>query len=160
MCSLQKNMIQSQTTTCLLSLRAEQWLSNLLHPKTEVLFPFLSSSSPHILRVLGILVASSQLCMPVTVPSTMHYHDETHVAFGSYAIWCLVFWVLIQLFVPVIKQFALGELGQAFSVPTWKTASYQIKNSIWQLRILVLRQRVETLRPFYCQAEKLAEALT
>ncbi|CRG85750.1 putative polyol transporter 6 [Talaromyces islandicus] len=52
----------------------------------------------------------------------------------------------------------IREVDQVFSVPTWKHASYQIKNSIWHFRVYVLRQKLEPLPHFYEGAEKLMES--
>lgn len=78
--------------------------------------------------------------------------------FGWYAAWCLVLWVLILLFVPETKALTLEELDQVFSVSTRKHARYQIENALWHFRTVVLRQKLETLPPFYRNAEKLNEA--
>lgn len=70
-------------------------------------------------------------------------------AFGWYAAWCLILWVLILLFVPETKALTLEELDQVFSVPTWKHASYQLRNALWHFKVWVLRQRLDPLPPFY-----------
>ncbi|KAJ5439383.1 uncharacterized protein N7458_010381 [Penicillium daleae] len=76
-------------------------------------------------------------------------------AFGWYAAWCIIGWVLVLLFVPETKALTLEELDQVFSVPTRKHASYQIKNAIWHFRVWVLRQKLEPLPDFYKGAEHL-----
>ncbi|KAJ5724149.1 hypothetical protein N7488_002184 [Penicillium malachiteum] len=78
-------------------------------------------------------------------------------AFGWYAAWCLIGWVLILLFVPETKSLTLEELDQVFSVSTRKHASYQLKNAAWHFRVWILRQNLEPLPPFYRNAERLAE---
>lgn len=53
-------------------------------------------------------------------------------------------------------ELTLEELDQVFSVPTWKHASYQIKNARWHIKKYVFFQRhQEPLEPFYQGAEKL-----
>ena len=79
-------------------------------------------------------------------------------AFGFYAAWCLIGWVLVLLFVPETKALTLEELDQVFSVPTWKHARYQLDNAVWHCRVWVLRQKLEPLPPFYAGAEKLMES--
>ncbi|KAL1971067.1 hypothetical protein VTN77DRAFT_18 [Rasamsonia byssochlamydoides] len=79
-------------------------------------------------------------------------------AFGWYAGWCIVGWFLVLLFVPETKALTLEELDQVFSVPTWKHASYQIKNAVWHFRVWILRQKLEPLPKFYEGAEKLMES--
>ncbi|KAL2223139.1 putative MFS sugar transporter [Thermoascus aurantiacus ATCC 26904] len=76
-------------------------------------------------------------------------------AFGWYGGWCLVGWLLVLLFVPETKALTLEELDQVFSVPTWKHASYQLKNAIWHFRVWVLRQKLEPLPKFYEGEENL-----
>ncbi|KAF9890109.1 hypothetical protein FE257_006270 [Aspergillus nanangensis] len=78
-------------------------------------------------------------------------------AFGWYAAWCLIGWVLVLLFVPETKSLTLEELDQVFSVPTSKHASYQLKNAVWHFRVWVLRQKLEPLPKFYEGAEHLVE---
>ncbi|OKL60740.1 hypothetical protein UA08_04244 [Talaromyces atroroseus] len=79
-------------------------------------------------------------------------------AFGWYAAWCLIGWVLVLLFLPETKALTLEELDQVFSVPTWKHASYQMKNAIWHFRTWVLFQKLEPLPPFYQGIERLNES--
>lgn len=76
-------------------------------------------------------------------------------AFGWYAAWCVVLWVLVLLFLPETKALTLEELDQVFSVPTWKHSRYQLKNARWHLNKWILRKKQEPLEPFYVGAEKL-----
>ena len=79
-------------------------------------------------------------------------------AFGWYAAWCVIGWFLVLLFMPETKELTLEELDQVFGVPTWKHASYQIKNAVWHFRVWVLRQKLKPLPPFYRGAERLMES--
>ncbi|KAE8355658.1 hypothetical protein BDV28DRAFT_31091 [Aspergillus coremiiformis] len=79
-------------------------------------------------------------------------------AFGWYATWCLIGWVLVLLFVPETKALTLEELDQVFSVPTRKHAMYQLRNAVWHFRVWVLRQKLAPLPKFYEGAERLAQA--
>ncbi|EED20156.1 MFS sugar transporter, putative [Talaromyces stipitatus ATCC 10500] len=79
-------------------------------------------------------------------------------AFGWYAAWCIIGWFLVLFFLPETKALTLEELDQVFSVPTWKHASYQLKNAIWHVRTWVFRQKLEPLPPFYQGIEKLNES--
>lgn len=101
-------------------------------------------------------------------------------AFGWYAAWCLIGWVLVLLFVPETKckfcstllplsisranpfistelALTLEELDQVFSVSTRKHASYQLKNTIWHLRVWVFRQKLDPLPNFYKEETKLEQ---
>lgn len=75
--------------------------------------------------------------------------------FAFYACWCVIGWFLVLLFVPETKALTLEELDQVFSVPTWKHASYQLRNTSWHIRTWIFRQKLEPLPPFYLGAEKL-----
>ncbi|KAF3393476.1 Polyol transporter 5 [Talaromyces pinophilus] len=79
-------------------------------------------------------------------------------AFGWYAAWCIIGWFLVLFFLPETKALTLEELDQVFSVPTWKHASYQLKNAIWHVRTWVFRQKLEPLPPFYQGIDKLNES--
>jgi hypothetical protein len=53
-------------------------------------------------------------------------------------------------------ELTLEELDQVFSVPTWKHASYQLKNGVWHVKKYVFFQRhQEPLEPFYQGAERM-----
>ncbi|KAL2862830.1 sugar porter family MFS transporter [Aspergillus lucknowensis] len=70
-------------------------------------------------------------------------------AFGWYAGWCLVGWVLVLLFVPETKELTLEELDRVFSVSTRHHATYQMRNAIWHFRTWILRQKLEPLPKLY-----------
>eukprot|EP00918_Siedleckia_nematoides_P069654 GHVU01151896.1.p1 GENE.GHVU01151896.1~~GHVU01151896.1.p1 ORF type:complete len:615 (+),score=34.93 GHVU01151896.1:263-2107(+) len=78
-------------------------------------------------------------------------------AFGWYAGWCCIGWVLVLFFLPETKALTLEELDLVFSVPTGKHASYQARNAMFHIRKYIFRQRVEPLPPLY-QMEKIAAA--
>ena len=78
--------------------------------------------------------------------------------FGWYAAWCIIGWFLVLFFMPETKALTLEELDQVFSVPTWKHASYQIKNALWHVKVYVFRQKLKPLPPFYRGAENLNES--
>jgi MFS family permease len=75
-------------------------------------------------------------------------------AFGWYAAWNAILWVLVLLFLPETKALTLEELDQVFSISTRKHASYQIKNAVWHFRVWVLRQKLDPLPDFYRRARK------
>ncbi|KAL2851246.1 hypothetical protein BJX68DRAFT_69698 [Aspergillus pseudodeflectus] len=70
-------------------------------------------------------------------------------AFGWYAGWCLIGWVLVLLFVPETKELTLEELDRVFSVSTRHHAAYQLRNAVWHFRTWVLRQKLEPLPKLY-----------
>ncbi|KAL8771817.1 MAG: hypothetical protein Q9194_004763 [Teloschistes cf. exilis] len=101
-------------------------------------------------------------------------------AFGWYAGWCIILWILVILFLPETKgrffpkdkgnkmgsyfnhadfsdiELTLEELDQVFSVPTWKHTSYEIKSCVWHVRRYIFFQKdMEPLPPlFYRGTEK------
>lgn len=78
-------------------------------------------------------------------------------AFGWYAAWCIIGWVLVLLFVPETKALTLEELDQVFSVSTRKHASYQLRNAWWHFQVWFLRRKLQPLPKFYQGAQHLAE---
>lgn len=77
-------------------------------------------------------------------------------AFGWYAAWCIILWILVLLFMPETKELTLEELDQVFSVPTWKHSAYQIRNARWHVKKYVFLQRnQEPMEPFYRGADQL-----
>ncbi|KAL2795322.1 hypothetical protein BJX66DRAFT_302237 [Aspergillus keveii] len=70
-------------------------------------------------------------------------------AFGWYAGWCLIGWVLVLLFVPETKELTLEELDRVFSVSTRHHAAYQLRNAVWHFRTWILRQKLEPLPKLY-----------
>ncbi|KAI0083385.1 hypothetical protein BDY19DRAFT_900385 [Irpex rosettiformis] len=70
-------------------------------------------------------------------------------AFGWYAAWNVVGFILILLFVPETKALSLEELDQVFSVPTRKHAVYQVKALPRNIKKYILRMEVEEVEPLY-----------
>ncbi|EJD03083.1 proton myo-inositol cotransporter [Fomitiporia mediterranea MF3/22] len=70
-------------------------------------------------------------------------------AFGWYAGWNLIGFVLILLFVPETKALSLEELDQVFSVSTRKHASYQLKALPRNIKKYIFRMKVEEVEPLY-----------
>ncbi|CAD7064839.1 unnamed protein product [Tilletia caries] len=62
-------------------------------------------------------------------------------AFGFYAAWCIVLWILVFFFVPETKQLSLEELDAVFSVPSGKHAAYQVRQLSYGFRKYVLRKK-------------------
>lgn len=126
-------------------------------------FSYSAESFPMQVRDVGMSFATAttwcfNFILSFTWPSLLTQF-KSQGAFGWYAAWCLILWVLVLLFVPETKALTLEELDQVFSVPTWKHASYQIKNAVWHVRKWVFFQKnIEPLPPFYEGAEKLMES--
>ncbi|KAI0160002.1 hypothetical protein GGR52DRAFT_582669 [Hypoxylon sp. FL1284] len=77
---------------------------------------------------------------------------ETVGAFGLYAGFNLVAFVMIFFLVPETKQRTLEELDYVFAVPTRKFASYQVTEAApWWFKRYALFQRDAVLEPLYHQ---------
>ncbi|OBZ72713.1 Polyol transporter 5 [Grifola frondosa] len=71
-------------------------------------------------------------------------------AFGWYAGWNLIGFVMILLFVPETKALSLEELDKVlFSVPTHMHAAYQLKALPHNIKKYFLRMKVKDLPPLY-----------
>jgi hypothetical protein len=70
----------------------------------------------------------------LTFPSLVNSFTNTG-AFGWYAAWCALLFVLILFFLPESKGFTLEELDQVFSVPTGVHAKYQLYNIKWHFKV-------------------------
>ncbi|KAL1959868.1 hypothetical protein VTO42DRAFT_1013 [Malbranchea cinnamomea] len=73
-------------------------------------------------------------------------------AFGWYAAWCMVGWVLVLLFLPETKERTLEELDHVFSIPTTTHARYQLRNFVRQFRVWILRQKLEPIPPLHTKS--------
>ena len=67
-------------------------------------------------------------------------------AFGWYAAWCAILWVLVFLFLPETKALTLEELDIVFNVPTTKHASYQLHQIPYFIKRFIFRQHVQKER--------------
>ncbi|WFD25801.1 hypothetical protein MNAN1_000767 [Malassezia nana] len=67
-------------------------------------------------------------------------------AFGWYAAWCGILWVLVLLFLPETKALTLEELDIVFNIPTTKHASYQLQQIPYFIRRYVFQQHVQKKR--------------
>ncbi|WFD17819.1 hypothetical protein MCAP1_000028 [Malassezia caprae] len=67
-------------------------------------------------------------------------------AFGWYAAWCAILWLLVFLFLPETKALTLEELDIVFNVPTTKHASYQIRQIPYFIKRYIFRKHVQKER--------------
>lgn len=61
-------------------------------------------------------------------------------AFGWYAAWCMILWVLILLFVRETKGKTLEELDQVFAIPARVHAAYGLRQIPYGFKKFVLFQ--------------------
>ena len=105
-----------------------------------ILFPWIVHSF--------ILSLSSNFVVAITFPRLLGAF-RPQGAFGWYAGWNVIGFVLILLFLPETKALSLEELDQVFSVPTHIHAAYQIKSLKYNIRKYVFRIKEEPLPPLY-----------
>ncbi|KAK4686393.1 hypothetical protein P7C73_g3738, partial [Tremellales sp. Uapishka_1] len=108
-------------------------------------FAYSAEVYPLYIRELGMSLATATLWLfnfviSFTFPALL-VAFKAQGAFGFYAAWCLLLFVLILLFLPETKGLTLEELDQVFSVPTGVHAKYQLWNLKWHFNHYVLRSR-------------------
>ncbi|KAJ7828749.1 hypothetical protein B0H14DRAFT_3718427 [Mycena olivaceomarginata] len=116
-------------------------------------FTYSAEAFPLYIRNLGMSFATAttwffNFILSITFPSLLNAF-KPQGAFGFYAAWCCILWVLILLFVRETKGRTLEELDQVFSLPMRDHAAYGLRQVPYGFRKFVLRQDVK--------AEKLYE---
>ncbi|KAJ6498251.1 hypothetical protein DFH09DRAFT_1446722 [Mycena vulgaris] len=117
-------------------------------------FTYSAEAFPLYIRELGMSFATAttwffNFVLSITFPSLLAAF-KPQGAFGFYAAWCCVLWVLVLLFVRETKGRTLEELDQVFSLPMGTHAAYGLRQVPYGIRKFLLRQNV--------QAEKLYES--
>ncbi|KAH7014713.1 hypothetical protein B0J12DRAFT_775828 [Macrophomina phaseolina] len=114
-------------------------------------FSYSAQSFPMHMRDVGISFATATAWCFNFIPS---FPWAQLGAFGWYAAWCVILWLLMLLFMPETRALTLEELGQVFGVPTWEHSRYQTEKAVWHFKRYVLFQKkLEPLAPFYEGAE-------
>jgi len=113
-------------------------------------FTYSAEAFPLYIRDLGMSFATAttwffNFVLSITFPSLLAAF-KPQGAFGFYAAWCCVLWVLILLFVRETKERTLEELDQVFSLPMRAHAAYGLRQVPYGLRKFVLRQDVKPER--------------
>lgn len=80
--------------------------------------------------------------LSITWPS-LHAAFKDQGAFSWYAVWNMVGWFLVLLFVPETKGKTLEQLDQVFSVPTHVQAAYGLRQVPYFFKRFIFRQKVE-----------------
>ncbi|EKM53881.1 uncharacterized protein PHACADRAFT_145396 [Phanerochaete carnosa HHB-10118-sp] len=116
-------------------------------------FTYSAEAYPLAVRDIGMSFATSVLwffnfVVAITFPPLLGAF-QPQGAFGWYAAWNVVGFVLILLFVPETKALSLEELDQVFSVPTRVHAAYQLKALPRNIKRYIFRMNVEPLPPLY-----------
>ncbi|KAJ3487689.1 hypothetical protein NLI96_g3365 [Meripilus lineatus] len=116
-------------------------------------FTYSAEAYPLYVRDIGMSLSTSVLwffnfVVAITFPRLLGAF-KPQGAFGWYAAWNIVGFVLILLFVPETKALSLEELDQVFSVPTHVHAAYQLKALPHNIKKYIFRMNVEDLPPLY-----------
>ncbi len=131
-----------------------KWMDN--RPgEGPVPFTYSAEAFPLYIRDVGMSFATSttwlfNFIVALTFPRLLTAF-KPQGAFGWYAGWNLIGWVLILLFVPETKALSLEELDQVFNVPTTKQVAYGVKSLVHSLDkyILARGKDVPELLPPY-----------
>ncbi|KAJ7087537.1 hypothetical protein B0H15DRAFT_922933 [Mycena belliarum] len=110
-------------------------------------FTYSAEAFPLYIRDLGMSFATAttwffNFVLSITFPSLLTAF-KPQGAFGFYAAWCCVLWVLILLFVRETKGRTLEELDQVFAVPMRTHAAYGLRQVPYGIRKFLLRQNVQ-----------------
>ncbi|KAJ6471627.1 hypothetical protein C8R47DRAFT_745810 [Mycena vitilis] len=110
-------------------------------------FTYSAEAFPLYIRELGMSFATAttwffNFVLSITFPSLLAAF-KPQGAFGFYAAWCCVLWVLILLFVRETKGRTLEELDQVFALPARAHAAYGLRQIPYGIRKFVLRQDVK-----------------
>ncbi|TFY58958.1 hypothetical protein EVG20_g7967 [Dentipellis fragilis] len=116
-------------------------------------FTYSAEAFPLYVRDIGMSLATAWLwffnfVVAITFPRLLGAF-KPQGAFGWYAGWNLIGFVLILLFVPETKSLSLEELDQVFSVPTHIHAAYQLKALPHNIKKYIFRMKVDPLPPLY-----------
>ena len=116
-------------------------------------FTYSAEAFPLYVRDTGMAYATSVLwffnfVVAITFPRLLHAFTPQG-AFGWYAGWNMIGFVLILFFLPETKALSLEELDQVFSVPTHIHAAYQFKALPHNIKKYIFRMKVKPLPPLY-----------
>ncbi|KAF8836196.1 hypothetical protein BDN67DRAFT_958317 [Paxillus ammoniavirescens] len=107
-------------------------------------FTYSAEAFPLYIRDIGMSFATAttwfwNFVLSITWPS-MVLAFKPQGAFGWYAAWCMILWVLILLFVRETKGKTLEELDQVFAVPAHVHAAYGLRQIPYGIKKFVLFQ--------------------
>lgn len=110
-------------------------------------FTYSAEAYPLYVRAYGMALATATTwffngLLSITWPSLLKAF-KPQGAFGWYAAWNIIGWVLILLFMPETKNKTLEELDQVFSVPTRVHAAYGLRQVPYFFKRYIFRQHAE-----------------
>ncbi|KAG2105522.1 uncharacterized protein F5147DRAFT_614836 [Suillus discolor] len=122
-------------------------------------FTYSAEAFPLYIRDIGMSFATAttwfwNFILSITWPSLV-LAFKPQGAFGWYAAWCCILWVLILLFVRETKGKTLEELDQVFAVPLGAHAAYGLRQIPYGIKKFVLFQNPtpEQLYEFESESE-------
>lgn len=108
-------------------------------------FTYAAEAFPLYIRELGMTYSTVVLWFFNSVLAITWFRMEEvfkpQGAFGWYAAWCVILWILTFFLLPETKALTLEELDIVFSVPTKKHASYQFRQIPYYIKRNFLFQR-------------------
>ncbi|KAJ4356263.1 uncharacterized protein N0V89_004294 [Didymosphaeria variabile] len=110
-------------------------------------FTYSAEAYPLYMRTLGMSLATAttwffNALLSITWPSLQRAF-KPQGAFGWYAAWNIIGWILVLLFMPETKGKTLEELDQVFSVPTSVHAAYGLRQIPYFLKKYIFRQDIQ-----------------
>ncbi|KAI4185302.1 MAG: hypothetical protein L6R41_004216 [Letrouitia leprolyta] len=122
------------------------YLFSVAYSPGEGPVPFLYSaeSMPLYVRDVGMSMATAltwffNFLLAVTFPKFQDAFHNTG-AFGYYAAWCVVGWILILLFVPETKDLTLEQLDARFSISSKSHAIFALRQCTCVINHYILRR--------------------
>ncbi|PKI85421.1 hypothetical protein MVES_000697 [Malassezia vespertilionis] len=105
-------------------------------------FTYCAEAFPLYIREVGMTYATAVLwffnSLLAVTWFAMRGAMTSQGAFGFYAGWCVILWILTFLFLPETKALTLEELDLVFSIPTTKFAGYQLRQLPYYFKRYVL----------------------
>ncbi|TCD66565.1 hypothetical protein EIP91_001233 [Steccherinum ochraceum] len=116
-------------------------------------FTYSAEAYPLFVRDVGMSFSTSLLwffnfIVAITFPRLLGAF-KPQGAFGWYAAWNVIGFILVLLYVPETKALSLEELDQVFSVPSHVHAAYQLKALPHNVKKHIFRMSVGDLPPLY-----------
>ena len=120
-------------------------------------FTYSAEAFPLSIRDIGMSFATAttwfwNFVLSITWPS-LELAFKPQGAFGWYAAWCIILWVLILLFVRETKGKTLEELDQVFAVPARVHAAYGLRQIPYGFKKFLLFQNPPPVELYHGASE-------
>ena len=125
-------------------------------------FTYAAEAFPLYIREIGMTYSTVVLWFFNSVLAITWFRMEEvfkpQGAFGWYAAWCVILWILTFFLLPETKALTLEELDIVFSVPTKKHASYQFRQIPYYIKRNFLFQRGAKKEQLYTLEDSVSRA--